>query len=272
MISARWLAGVAVAVVSGVAAGETPRRPVPAPSSVVKARLEVRQSGGSCEDVARLERLMAAAEGPAREIYRSAVRERSEAGLGGALRRAADLGRFSRGWWVVGDLEDGAHSDAPDPTAEFARVRADLGAARCFDPERVDAALAVVDELEPMMSAYRAEEIKCRKAPACRARRVAIRHAAAACGLVDQERAILESIRLERANPAGVVSLSTLHGLGDALRATREELGIARAEFAKLTKQRFSAEICKDVPVDPVSGEYLSGPVTVELEVEPSAP
>jgi len=268
-----WL--VAVGSAASFARAERPPAPQAAEAAAVaEARATARTFGGSCEDVSALQRLADTAPVPAASRqYREAAQERREAALAPVMAAASRLARFSAAWWKLGDRADGTHSDDTDPKVAIAAVREDLGKASCYaEPSALKRLTDLLASLEQSHEQFRATELGCRKVPACRARRVAIRHAAAACGLADQERAIVESIREERANPAGVVSLATLHDLGDALRATREELGIARAEFARLAKQPFRTEICKDVPVDPVSGEYLSGPVTVELEVEPSAP
>jgi len=54
----------------------------------------------------------------------------------------------------------------------------------------------------------------------------------AVCPSLEQEAGLVQLIAEERANPAGVVSLSKLHELGESLAFTRAEIKQARAENA----------------------------------------
>jgi hypothetical protein len=169
--------------------------------------------------------------------------------------------RFDSDWFESADQLDGTHSGEPTPQKVFAQLRTDVDALRCIPKDRQEVR-KLIDGAAAKTEALRQKESKCRKSTPCMARRRAIVHAPEVCELLDQRTAIVGSIKEERANPAGVVSLAQLHELGESLQATDDQFRQAKSEFFQQTKVRFDEKMCKELKVDD-EGNYVT-PVVLD--------
>ena len=73
-------------------------------------------------------------------------------------------------------------------------------------------------------------EAKCQASADCMSERAR----SVACGMVLSRASIVQQIAHERANPAHVVNLATLHNLGQMLQAIDSQLPAAKAQYAAI--------------------------------------
>ncbi len=102
-----------------------------------------------------------------------------------------------------------------------------------------------IDALESVIKQAIAKETACRATPQCMNERKKRDLIATICAdiplLRDNERALRE----ERANPAGVVDLEVLHGLGASIQNFTREIDSAKREYAKVAKRPFAESMCQ---------------------------
>lgn len=170
------------------------------------------------------------------------------------LKRANDT--YTAEWFEAANKPDGTRTDEPAPSEVLAKLRKQLDGIGCMAKLIVEVR-AAVDGVSKAKERLRQKEAKCRASSTCMARRRAIVHAPEVCELLDQRTAIVGSIKEERANPAGVVSLAQLHELGEALQATDYQLAQSKSDFFQQTKVRFDGKMCKELKVD-AEGNYIT--------------
>jgi len=155
---------------------------------------------------------------------------------------------LSRQWpeWLAN--QDGV----PDVRPSIARVKEYAGHIRCLqadvaneDGVRLVHGLNVseerVDKWAADVEANLATEQACRASGECMAQRVGPQ----VCPLLADRDDARRQIAAERANPAGVVSLSTLHDLGEKLQYANDTIAKLKAQYAKLAKRAFNEGACR---------------------------
>jgi hypothetical protein len=84
-------------------------------------------------------------------------------------------------------------------------------------------------------------EVACRASVKCLDQRLA----QPVCYNIQRKRELLESIRQEKANPAGVVDLVTLHNLGEGVQNADADIATTRANFQTGRHKPFSEALCR---------------------------
>jgi hypothetical protein len=96
-----------------------------------------------------------------------------------------------------------------------------------------------------------AAELTCRADTQCMAARQAKALASRMCSNIAMIRNMQERIRVERANPSGVVDLAELHDDGDIIQRNQAELAQAKAQYLTLTHKAFEGGVavtqCQEV-------------------------
>lgn len=140
--------------------------------------------------------------------------------------------------WVQGlsdaDL-DGAVALVQSQVDRVAAILTDLG--QPPDPQNVS---------QPTVTAALvAKEKSCRATPQCMIARQAKALREEICALVAEIQNMRERIRIERANPSGVVDLVELHDDGEIIQNDQAALASKKAEYLKLTGKAFPETQCK---------------------------
>jgi hypothetical protein len=147
------------------------------------------------------------------------------------LREASDTGFLAR-------LSDADLAGYPAKIrAEEARVTAisaDLG----LPTQDWQASDAKTDDLVT-------KEKACRAAPQCMADRQAKALRDAMCADLAEIRNMQERIRIERANPGGVVDLQELHDDGETIQRDQADLASKKAEHLRLIHKPFTETVCR---------------------------
>ena len=134
-------------------------------------------------------------------------------------------------------------SEAQDPSdalEAIPKARALLDRLQCYD---ADAAATVRSNFDGWASGVEkavADERRCRATPACMGARVA----APLCDAVQARRDAVQRIAHERANPAGVVDLTTLHDLGQAVQDNDATIAELKAKYFATTHRAFNEATC----------------------------
>lgn len=158
-----------------------------------------------------------------------------------------ELETFDKDWFESGENPDGTHPNEDGPMEALARLRALLPRIRgCATEDKMKAVASVLDEAEGLFKKQMADEIACRKNPQCMSDRLAPE----LCGLIHQREGAQKAIKIERANPGGVVDLVKLHSLGEAIQSLDVQIKQARSDFAKAVKKPFSDTLCKGMVFD----------------------
>jgi len=158
-----------------------------------------------------------------------------------------ELESFNKDWFESGENPDGTHPDEDGPIEALAKLRAQLSRlSGCATEDKINALASVLDEADGVFKKRMADEIACRKSPKCMSDRLAPE----LCGLIHQREAAQKAIRIERANPGGVVDLVKLHSLGEVVQSLGEQIKQAKSDFAKAVKKPFSDALCKGMVFD----------------------
>ena len=87
-------------------------------------------------------------------------------------------------------------------------------------------------------------EQTCRATPQCMADRQAKILRATMCADLAEIREMQERIKIERANPSGVVDLRELHDDGDIIQRDQARVAAKKAEYVKIARKPFAASMC----------------------------
>jgi hypothetical protein len=140
--------------------------------------------------------------------------------------------------WVRGlsdaDLE-GAVALAQGQVDRVAAIQAALGLSS--DPGNAS--------LPARVAADVAKEKSCRATPQCMIDRQAKALQEDMCAIIGEIHDMQERMRIERANPSGVVDLAELHDDGQIIQNDQAMLAAKKAEYLKLTHKAFTEALCK---------------------------
>lgn len=90
-----------------------------------------------------------------------------------------------------------------------------------------------------------AKEQACRVDSGCMAGRQAAALAQTICSNLNEIRTMQERIRIERANPSGVVDLAELHDDGEIIQRDQANVDASKASYVKVTKKAFDSSVCR---------------------------
>ena len=90
-----------------------------------------------------------------------------------------------------------------------------------------------------------AKEQACRAAPQCMSERQAKVLRIAMCADLAEIRNMQERIKIERANPGGVVDLQELHDDGETIQRDQADLASKKLDHMKLTRKPFTEAMCR---------------------------
>lgn len=111
---------------------------------------------------------------------------------------------------------------------------------RCDDEDAAKEFEPIVEKWAADTEAAIDEEIKCRASEECRARRIANQ----ICATMIDKKEAQQQIATERANPGGVVSLRTLHDLGERVQYDDASISSLKRDYASLAKKPFTEAAC----------------------------
>jgi hypothetical protein len=144
------------------------------------------------------------------------------------------------------ELKEPTHIEAVENldtvNGEIAQVRGMLEGLQCGSD-----AYSGLAQVRTDVDAWAAKvEQEVAKERACRAdgECMAVRASKPLCEALRDKRGHQEDLAKERANPAGVVNLTYLHDLGQAIQDADERIAQARRDYAKATKKPFSEARC----------------------------
>ena len=149
----------------------------------------------------------------------------------------------------------GNHDDLTDVRPQIARTKENADRIRCLQADRpgsdgeaighgIDVNKDRVESWASRVEELLADELKCRASPECMAKRVIDGTAAAICPIIADRNEALRQIAAERANPAGVVNLATLHDLGERVQIDNGYIAKLKAEYARAAKKPFNEGSC----------------------------
>lgn len=130
-----------------------------------------------------------------------------------------------------------------DPTSvrpRIAEVKRIARLAQCYDPEGTVGLAATVDAWADETEKAIQEEISCRASDECRARRIANQ----VCATMADKKEAQQQIATEKRNPGGVVSLRTLHDLGERVQYDDATIANLKTDYRSLAKKPFSEAAC----------------------------
>lgn len=197
-------------------------------------RFSVESFERTCAGVAALDARAAQCTNPIMgPKYREAAASRRRDLAGSVL---IDIARRTHDVPAVQDL---ASPDAVLANIEPAKVR--LEELKCLDPAAGATAQQTIDTWAVAVAKAVADENTCRATPACVGARIAVD----LCTEISRRKGNFEEIAKEKRNPGGVVNLTYLHQLGEAIQDNDAKIKELRALYKDRTHATFADASCK---------------------------
>lgn len=149
----------------------------------------------------------------------------------------------------------GNRDDLTDIRPSITRTKENAARIRCLQKERpgsdgeaighgINVSEERVEKWASRVEELLADESKCRASPECMAKRVIDGTGPEMCPIIADRNEALRQIAAERANPAGVVNLATLHDLGERVQIDNSNIAKLKAEYARAAKRPFNEGSC----------------------------